>query len=649
MAREFDGASGHIHYGSAAALDDLAVGAAFSLHVWYNADTTGEGSTGRVASKRPSGNGGWLFFSDNVASLGFQTGDVGGGVEAHQRGSDNQCPLNAWHSVVLTYDDNGDRKGHIYVDGSEIAYDTDVAAGAGQNASDADGDLYIGNSSAAPGTRTFDGELAEVGIWNRVITAGEIAALANSFAPLFFANGIVLYAPLVRGLVDWKGNPPTENNTVVTPHPTIIRPTSPRMPAAPGNAAAADGTIYKTWDRFTTVGKLRPAIGFAAAPAGGKAKMNAIGRRVLLADVDERVLAIGSDGGTPKETALLGAGSSWTAPDAVGAGLGIAPRIYPLTDQLWFAVNGTGSAQQASGPGRRTEDGGDTWGNTPDPRPAGNGIVQFARDVGGRVWCVVFHSTIDNAYVYWSDDDGDNWNLSRTIQVGLIDAVWKIMPHPTDQNTIAIISYSTVPSRGSITYTRDRGTTWAVNTDTEPYRGSTTLLYDAVLLSNNRIVAIGPLNAAGAPSPTRAIYSDDWGTNWSVAFSVAGNNVRVSNLFVNPGGSRLGFAYVEDRTASPGDWHLALSTNGGSAFNVTALATELETLWTTDFDSDGFLSTMSPERDAIYCILRRGGVAKAFRLTPISAAGVWADITTDLSQALDYNIKGMAVIPRVGA
>jgi hypothetical protein len=58
---------------------------------------------------------------------------------------------------------------------------------------------------------------------------------------------------------------------------------------------------------------------------------------------------------------------------------------------------------------------------------------------------------------------------------------------------------------------------------------------------------------------------------------------------------------------------------------------------------------MSPERDALYCILRRGGVAKAFRLTPISAAGVWTDITSDLSQALTYALKGMAVIPRVGA
>jgi hypothetical protein len=261
----------------------------------------------------------------------------------------------------------------------------------------------------------------------------------------------------------------------------------------------------------------------------------------------------------------------------------------------------------------------------------------------------VFQSTITNSHIYWSDDEGDTWNLSRTISVGLVDALWKIIPHPSNRDIIAVISYSTVPSRGSITYTFDRGSTWAVNTDADIYRGATNLLYDAVLLSNNRIVVIGPLSAGGGASPSVVRYSDDWGANWSVAFSVAGANVRFSNLFVNPGGNRLGFAYVEDRTASPGDWHLALSTNGGTSFAVTALAAELETLWTTDFDSVGFLSTMSPERDALYCILRRGGVAKAFRLTPISAAGVWTDITSDLSQALTYALKGMAVIPRVGA
>ncbi|KKM77581.1 hypothetical protein LCGC14_1368540, partial [marine sediment metagenome] len=389
MAREFDGASGHIHYGSAASLDSLAVGAAFSLHAWINADTVGEGSTGRIASKRPGGGGGgWLLFTDATASLGFQTIDNGAAVEANQRGSNNECPLNAWHSVVVTYDDNGDRKGHIYVDGSEIAYDTDTAAGVGQNNSDSSGDLTIGQAAGLD-TRTFDGEICEVGIWTRVITAAEIAALASGFAPLFFANGIVLYTPLVRNLVDWKGNPPTEAGTIVTAHPTIFLPTSPHVPVPPVVVAPTDGTIYKTWDRFGTVGKLRPATGFAASPAGGRARMNAIGRRVVL---DERLVALGKDASPREVSDLLGTGASWSTPVSVTGVTSSDPRIIPVTDQLWFAPSSNGSINAWGwGVGARSKDAGVTWGATPDPGAigaGGGGIMDVARDAGGRIWCL---------------------------------------------------------------------------------------------------------------------------------------------------------------------------------------------------------------------------------------------------------------------
>ncbi|KKM26013.1 hypothetical protein LCGC14_1589190, partial [marine sediment metagenome] len=39
---------------------------------------------------------------------------------------------------------------------------------------------------------------------------------------------------------------------------------------------AVDGTLYKTVDRFATIGKLRPAAGFPAAPVGANAKMTVV-------------------------------------------------------------------------------------------------------------------------------------------------------------------------------------------------------------------------------------------------------------------------------------------------------------------------------------------------------------------------------------
>ncbi len=102
MPGEWNGSTTETGFGSAAALDDLAL-AAFSISLWLNADTVGEGNTGRIATKRPSDtNGGWLFFTDATASLGFQTVDGAGAAEAEQRGANAAITLGTWHQVILT-------------------------------------------------------------------------------------------------------------------------------------------------------------------------------------------------------------------------------------------------------------------------------------------------------------------------------------------------------------------------------------------------------------------------------------------------------------------------------------------------------------------------------------------------------------------
>ncbi len=221
MSIEFNGTTSNIGYGSASDLDDLAVSGAFSIHAWINADGHGEGNTGRIMNKRESETeAGWLFFVDATNSLGFQTIGTGFSVQSHQRGSDDAISLDTWHSIVLTYDDAGDRKAHIYVDGSEISYDTDVAA-TGTNGTDAGGVLIVGNNGDSG--RTFDGELAEAAIWDRVLTAGEISQLAGGLCPsLVSTTGLVLYAPLDDDTVDTQGNSDTPVATSVTTHPPTV-------------------------------------------------------------------------------------------------------------------------------------------------------------------------------------------------------------------------------------------------------------------------------------------------------------------------------------------------------------------------------------------------------------------------------------------
>lgn len=231
MAREWDGAAGYYSLGSQAATDNLAQ-AAFTVFAWIYPQTTGEGGTGRIATHRNNtvgfsdGGGGWLFFTDGTASLGFQTVSSAPAALASQRGAANQITLNAWQPVLVTYDDAGDRKGHIYVNGTEITYGTDTA-GTGAPGSDSAGDLIIGNNGDQ--TRTFDGYMAEPAIWTRVLAADEIAALAAGMSPAAIPRGRVAYLPLVRDVLDLHGATIASSGTHnVIDHPRVWGGYGPR-------------------------------------------------------------------------------------------------------------------------------------------------------------------------------------------------------------------------------------------------------------------------------------------------------------------------------------------------------------------------------------------------------------------------------------
>lgn len=247
MPAEWNSSTTEVSLGSAAVLDDLCL-LAWSLSLWMKPDGIGELGTGRILSKRPlSQNGGFLFFTDATASLGFQIIDSGGGVESHQRGSNNAITFNIWQHVLLTYDDDGDVKGHIYVDGSEIAYDTNTAGTTGNAATDADDDMILGNNQGA--TRTFDGHMADFGIWTRVLSAEDIIVLAAGASPMLLQDSLVLYCPLLVDTADVLGNIVTD-----TVAPTFTTEEDPGKLFRPTGAQAIPITAAAPYSPIVTVG-----------------------------------------------------------------------------------------------------------------------------------------------------------------------------------------------------------------------------------------------------------------------------------------------------------------------------------------------------------------------------------------------------------
>lgn len=164
-AIDFDGVDDRINISPSAEINDLASDA-FTVEAIIHPRTVGESSTGRIAAKRHGAGGllgGWLFFTDATASLGFITANSSSGVEANQRGANDAITLNTTQYVAVTYDDNDDRKGHIIVGTSEILYDTNIAA-SGTVGVDSGGFLTIGNQGGGGDDRTFDGWQGELRI-----------------------------------------------------------------------------------------------------------------------------------------------------------------------------------------------------------------------------------------------------------------------------------------------------------------------------------------------------------------------------------------------------------------------------------------------------------------------------------------------------
>lgn len=240
MAREFDGADG-VLYNTSAVSDDLALGS-LTISAWIYPDTTGEGGAGRIVDKRntayngsSTAGGGLILYTTGTNSWAWGVLNSSGTIIGSQIAASNSLTFGAWNHIAVTYDNAGDRKGHLYVNGTEVSYATDTAASG--TVGTHTGDFLIGNH-AAPSIpiRTFDGRMAELAVYkNAVLTSGEIAALAFGSAPIMVRpQSLLHYVPMFgRGGTnsaeeDWVSGDSWAkswtNDVTVADHPRIIYP-----------------------------------------------------------------------------------------------------------------------------------------------------------------------------------------------------------------------------------------------------------------------------------------------------------------------------------------------------------------------------------------------------------------------------------------
>lgn len=127
--------------------------------------------------------------------------------------------VNAWNHGCGVFTSTQSRT--VYLNGANAVTGTATTT---PNTADINA-VYIGTQLISNSfTNYFEGEIAEIGIWNAALTPAEIASLAKGMTcDKVRPQNLVFYAPLVRNLQDARGGLAITNNggATVTTHPRV--------------------------------------------------------------------------------------------------------------------------------------------------------------------------------------------------------------------------------------------------------------------------------------------------------------------------------------------------------------------------------------------------------------------------------------------
>ena len=227
MARAFDDGSSQDISADYSAISAYPL----SLACWFNSDDITVTQT-------------LVSLSDTAGSVDFvrimAAGNIAGDpVRAQVRRSspeqaDTSTSYSAgtWHHACGTFGSNTSRI--AYLDGGGKVEDTTT-----RSIAQSLDKFSIGSRLTSSPTNYMSGSIAEVGVWDVVLTDAEVAILADGYSPLLVrpAN-LLLYVPLVRGIQEYKGLALTNNGSTVSVHPRVFHPTVPYYVMAPAGAPA---------------------------------------------------------------------------------------------------------------------------------------------------------------------------------------------------------------------------------------------------------------------------------------------------------------------------------------------------------------------------------------------------------------------------
>lgn len=141
------------------------------INAKYSPITSKDWDTAEIDMAIFSAGNGILPGNHSLSGLGF-----GPGGTASSAATDNSIVLNQWQRCIMTFDFNGDKKFHLYINGIEVTYQQQIAL-TGDPFNDSGGPITIGQfNGGAAGVGGFTGNIAQVQLWNVALTPTQVAA-----------------------------------------------------------------------------------------------------------------------------------------------------------------------------------------------------------------------------------------------------------------------------------------------------------------------------------------------------------------------------------------------------------------------------------------------------------------------------------------
>jgi len=223
MARDYAGGTDRINFGSPSNLDNLSEITVSAIIKVDSFNHLGDGLYPRIISKEP----GWVFSVTFVSGGPGSIQSLSFGVPYNttfllREGQNNQLNNSDVFAVCATW--NGGTTAStaikLYVNGAEMASYNFEQNAVGTRTDDSASNVVVGNRNATD--RNFNGLISEVGVWDAVLTASEIASLGKRMKPSRVRpQNLKFYAPSIREAIDLRGLTGTVTGTTVANQPRI--------------------------------------------------------------------------------------------------------------------------------------------------------------------------------------------------------------------------------------------------------------------------------------------------------------------------------------------------------------------------------------------------------------------------------------------